>query len=73
MLWLEAPALLIYEAIYANVNAEHDLSNPRLSRAVRGCVDHSGRVPNGTDRYILLSKYPQILAAIESAYQKYYV
>lgn len=71
MLQEEARALQLYDAIYADVDAEHDLSNPILSRTVRGCVDHAGRVPEGADRDILLRECPQVLAAIESAYDKH--
>ncbi len=70
-LWQEARALLLYDAIYADVDARHDLPNPILSRTVRGCIDHAGRVPDGADRDTLLRECPQILAAIESAYQKH--
>ncbi|MCL7942256.1 hypothetical protein M8009_18415 [Halomonas sp. ATCH28] len=70
-LWHEARALLLYDAIYADVDAEHDLRDPMLSRTVRSCIDHAGRVPDGADRDTLLCECPQILAAIESAYQKH--
>ncbi|MDI5891799.1 hypothetical protein [Halomonas rhizosphaerae] len=70
-LWQETRALLLYDAIYADVDAEYDLPNPILSRTIRGCIDHAGRVPDGADRDTLLCECPQILAAIESAYQKH--
>ncbi|MBB3231940.1 hypothetical protein [Halomonas stenophila] len=70
-LWQETRALLLYDAIYADVDAEHDLPNPMLSRAVRGCIEHEGRVPDGADRDTLLRECPQILEAIESAYRKH--
>ncbi|MBS9405715.1 hypothetical protein KG088_19255 [Halomonas sp. TRM85114] len=58
MLWQEARALLLYDAIYADIDAEHDLSNPILSRAVRDYINHSGRVPNVADRDVLLDECP---------------
>jgi hypothetical protein len=64
----EARKLLLYDAIYTDVDAEHDLNQPLLSRAVRGCVDHGGRVPEGADREALLHSCPQVLHAIEAAY-----
>ncbi|MCE9662980.1 hypothetical protein LY622_05970 [Halomonas sp. M5N1S17] len=67
----EARALELYDAIYADVDAEHDLPNPMLSRTVRGCIDHAGLVPDGVDRDILHCECPKILEAIESAYQKH--
>ena len=67
----EAHKLLLYDAIYKDVDAEYDLNHPILSRAVRGCVDHAGRVPEGPDRKALLDESSQILHAIESAYKKY--
>lgn len=67
----EAQALMLYDAIYAEIDAEHDLPNPKLSRSIRGCIDHRGRVPDGADRDNLLLKCPQILEAIECAYQKH--
>jgi hypothetical protein len=67
----EARALLLYDAIYADVDDEYDLPNTILSRAVRGCVDHSGQVPMGADRASLLYAYPKIVDAIESSYRKH--
>ncbi|MBB3231950.1 hypothetical protein [Halomonas stenophila] len=67
----EVRTLQLYDAIYADVDAAHDLPNPILSRTVRGCIDHAGRVPDGSDRDTLLRDCPQILEAIESAYQKH--
>ena len=67
----EARASELYDAIYADVDAEHDLPDPMLSRAVRSCVDHEGRGPNGTNRDTLLCECPQILNAIESAHRKH--
>ena len=64
----EASKLLLYDAIYGEVDAEYDLNHPMLSRAVRGCVDHGGRVPEGADREALLHSCPRILDAIEAAY-----
>lgn len=64
----ETHKLLLYDAIYADVDAEHDLNQPMLSRAIRGCVDHGGRVPEGADRQALLHSCPHILEAIEAAY-----
>lgn len=65
----EARALLLYDAIYAEVDAEHDLYNGMLARLIRGCIDHNGQVPNGPDRDALLCECPQILVAIENSYQ----
>lgn len=67
----EARTLQLYDAIYADVDADYDLANPTLSRTIRDCIDHAGRVPDGADRDSLLRECPQILAAIESAYQKH--
>ena len=67
----EARALELYDAIYSEVDAVHDLANPMLSRAIRSCIDHAGLVPDGSDRDTLLRECPQILEAIKSAYQKH--
>ena len=67
----EARALGMYDAIYADVDAAYDLPNPILSRTIRGCVEQAGHVPDGVDRNTLLRECPQILVAIESAYQKH--
>ena len=66
----EARALVLYDAIYDDVDAVHDLSNPVLSRTIRACIDHAGRVPDGADKDTLLRECPQVLEAIESAFQK---
>lgn len=65
----EARALLLYDAIYAEVDAMHDLHNGMLSRVIRDCIDHEGHLPSGANRDVLLFKCPKILIAIESAYQ----
>lgn len=67
----EGRALLIYDAIYAEVDAEYDLPDSKLSRVIRKCIDQHGQVPNCTDRDALLCECPQILAAVESAYQNH--
>ncbi|PMR71728.1 hypothetical protein [Halomonas heilongjiangensis] len=72
-LWQETRSLLLYDAIYDDVDSEYDLPSPMLSRVIRGCVDHSGQVPMGADRDSLLRECPGILDAIESAYQKHAV
>ncbi|MDW7748252.1 hypothetical protein [Halomonas sp.] len=67
----EARTLQLYDAIYADVDTDYDLANPTLSRTIRDCIDHTGRVPDGADRDSLLRECPQILDAIESAYKKH--
>ena len=67
----EARTLQLYDAIYADVDTDYDLANPTLSRTIRDCIDHAGRMPDGADRDNLRHKCPQILEAIESAYQKH--
>ncbi|MGM0914299.1 MAG: hypothetical protein ACQEXC_09765 [Pseudomonadota bacterium] len=67
----EARTLQLYDAIYADVDADYDLANPTLSRIIRDCIDHAGRVPDGADRDSLLRECPQVLDAIESAYQQH--
>lgn len=67
----EARALLIYDAIYAEVDAEHDLHDSMLSSVIRKCIDQNGQVPDCADRDALLWECPQILVAVESAYQNH--
>lgn len=64
----EARKLILYDAVYTDVDAKYDLNQAMLSRAIRGCVDHGGRVPEGVDRAALLRQCPHILDAIEAAY-----
>lgn len=65
----EAHCLAMYDSIYAHIDSTYDLPNPILSRAIRGCIDHGGSIPNGSDRDFLLSQYPQILSEIEISFK----
>ncbi len=67
----EARKLILYDAVYIDVDAQYDLNQPMLSRVVRGCVDHAGRVPESADREALLHECPEVLDAIEAAYNKH--
>lgn len=67
----EAYSLLLYDAIFYEIDNRYDLPNLMLSRIIRSCIDNYGKIPQKTNMALFANIQPKILNDIEDAFQRH--